>query len=124
MRNEEGHEITFEVGEAKYLEHDDALVILVRMANARVKRVMFDTDSFIDMLYFDAFQKLKLMEKELSSMTSTLTGFIGDSICPLRTTNLHITFGDEPFTKTLMAKFMVVDVPSVYNVIIGHPTLN
>lgn len=94
------------------------------MANARVKRVMVDTDSFIDMLYFDAFQKLELMEKELSSMTSTLTGFIGDSICTLGTTNLHITFGDEPFTKTLMSKFMVVDVPSVYNVIIGHPTLN
>lgn len=54
LRNEEGPEITL-VWEAKYLEHDDVLVILVRMANVRVKRIMVDTGSFIDMLYFDAF---------------------------------------------------------------------
>lgn len=64
------------------------------------------------------------MEKELSPMTSTIMGFIGDSICSFRTTNLHITFSKEPFTKTLMARFTVVDVPLVYNMIIGHPTLN
>ncbi|XP_064944588.1 uncharacterized protein LOC135627571 [Musa acuminata AAA Group] len=35
--------ITFPVGETEYPEHDDVLVILARIANARVKRIMVDT---------------------------------------------------------------------------------
>ncbi|RZR90652.1 hypothetical protein BHM03_00018579 [Ensete ventricosum] len=49
---------------------------------------------------------------------------MGDSIAPLGTTTLPLTIGEEPRTKTLMVVFMVVDLPSAYNAIIGHPTLN
>lgn len=46
----------------EYLDqnYDDALVVFVRMINALVKRVMIDIGNFIDILYFDAFQKLGL----------------------------------------------------------------
>lgn len=57
-------------------------------------------------------------------MILTLMRFTGYSIRPLRTTSLHITFGEESCTKTLIARFIVVDVPSVYNMIISRPTLN
>ncbi|RWW48725.1 hypothetical protein BHE74_00045180 [Ensete ventricosum] len=57
-------------------------------------------------------------------MTSTLTGFTGDTITSVGVATLPITFGDEPRTKTFMIPFMVVELSSAYNVIIGHPTLN
>ncbi|RZS14571.1 hypothetical protein BHM03_00046269 [Ensete ventricosum] len=53
--------------------HDDALVISLRMANAYVKRVMIDTGSSADILYFDAFQRLGLTDRDLAPLTSTLT---------------------------------------------------
>lgn len=52
--------ITIPTGETKYSEHDDALVISVRIANARIKRIMVDSRSFVDVLYFDTFWKLVL----------------------------------------------------------------
>ncbi|RWW83087.1 hypothetical protein BHE74_00008407 [Ensete ventricosum] len=40
-------------------------------------------------------------------MSSTLTGFMGDSITPLRMTILPITHRQEPRSKTMMVTFMV-----------------
>ncbi|RRT69268.1 hypothetical protein B296_00010576 [Ensete ventricosum] len=55
-------------------------------------------------------------------MTLTLAGFTGDTITPVGIATLPMTFSDEPRTKTFMVPFMVVDLPSMYNV--GQPTLN
>ncbi|XP_065003905.1 uncharacterized protein LOC135636207 [Musa acuminata AAA Group] len=118
-------EITFGAGEAERSHHDDALVISIQIANARVKRVMVDTGSSIDvLLYFDAFEKLGLTEGDLTPMTSTLTGFTGDSVSPLETMVLSISIGEEARAKTIITTFMVVDLPLAYNVILGRPTLN
>nr|XP_009418209.1 PREDICTED: uncharacterized protein LOC103998452 [Musa acuminata subsp. malaccensis] len=48
-------EITFGAREVEHSHHDDALVISIQVANARVKRVMVDTGSYADVLYFDTF---------------------------------------------------------------------
>ena len=85
---------------------------------------MVDTGSFADVLYLDAFKKLDLTNEDLTPMMSTLTGFTEDSISPLGTTTLPVTIGEEPRAKTTMTTFMVVDLPSAYNVILGRPTLN
>ncbi|RWV98295.1 hypothetical protein GW17_00038865 [Ensete ventricosum] len=85
---------------------------------------MIDIGSVVDILYFEAFQKLGLTDQDLTPLTSTLTGFTGDSISPLGTTTLPLTIGKEPCTKTLMVVFVVVDLPLTYNAIIGRPTLN
>ncbi|RWW06931.1 hypothetical protein GW17_00029718 [Ensete ventricosum] len=57
-------------------------------------------------------------------MTSTLIGFTGEAITQVDVATLPMTFDDEPRTKTFMVPFMVVELPSAYNVIIGRPTLN
>ncbi|RZR77189.1 hypothetical protein BHM03_00002199 [Ensete ventricosum] len=49
--------ITFK-SESEYPDHDDALVIMTHVANARVKRIMIDTRRSANILYLDAFQKL------------------------------------------------------------------
>ncbi|XP_065050262.1 uncharacterized protein LOC135680308 [Musa acuminata AAA Group] len=86
-------EITFEVGEVKRSHHDNALVISIRIANARDKRIMVDTGSSADVLYLDAFKKLGLTKEDLTPIASALTRFTGDSISPLGTTISPITIG-------------------------------
>ncbi|RWW62286.1 hypothetical protein BHE74_00030603 [Ensete ventricosum] len=93
----------------EYPDHDDTLVISTRMANACVKSVMINMGSSVDIMYLNAFQKLGLTDKDLVSMTSALTGFMGDFVSPLGATTLSITFGEEPKSKTLMVTFIVVD---------------
>ncbi|RZR72182.1 hypothetical protein BHM03_00011041 [Ensete ventricosum] len=88
------------------------------------ERIMVNTRGSINILYFDAFHKLGLTDNDPVPMTSSLTGFIGDSISPLGTTTLPVTIEEKPMAKTLMVPFMVVGLPSVYNAILGCSTLN
>ncbi|RRT82538.1 hypothetical protein B296_00014989 [Ensete ventricosum] len=113
---------TFEP-ESEYPYHDDVLVVTARIANACVRRIMIDTGSSTYILYLDSFNKLGMTNRDLDPMTSTLIGFTDDAITPVGVTTLPITFGDEPRTKTLMTYFMVVDLPSAYNVIIRRLNL-
>nr|XP_009409650.1 PREDICTED: uncharacterized protein LOC103991833 [Musa acuminata subsp. malaccensis] len=124
MRQLQAPEITFSLGETKYPEHDDALVISTSIANAQVKRIMVDTGSFTDVLYFAAFRKLGLTKEDLTPMLSALTRFTSDSISPLDTTILPVTLAEESKSKMIMVTFMVVELPSEYNAIMGRPTLN
>ncbi|RRT72823.1 hypothetical protein B296_00009546 [Ensete ventricosum] len=112
------------LGSEEYSCHDDALVISIRMVNACVKRVMIDMESSTDILYFDAFQKLGLTDKDLVTLTSTLTGFTEDFVSPMGAATIPVTFKGEPRSKTLMVSFTVVKLPSAYNAIIGRSTLN
>ncbi|KAK4383247.1 Retrovirus-related Pol polyprotein from transposon opus [Sesamum angolense] len=51
-------------------------------------------------------------------------GFGGSEVIPLGTIDLPVSIGTEPQRKTMMVKFLVVDTPFAYNVILGRPDLN
>lgn len=106
------------------MQHDDALVISARIANAQVTRIMVDIRSSTDVLYFDTFQKLHLTKEDLALSQSTFTGFTGDSVLTLGTTTLPVTLGEGLQVKTVMVTLMVLELPYVYNAILGLPTLN
>ncbi|RZR94509.1 hypothetical protein BHM03_00023218 [Ensete ventricosum] len=48
---------TFE-SESEYPYHGDALVVMTRIANTCIRRIMIDTRSSVDTLYLNAFHKL------------------------------------------------------------------
>lgn len=114
-------EMNFKEKEMKYLDlhNDNALVIFVKMISTRVKRVMINTSNSVNIIYFDNFYKFRLSNNDITHITSSLMGFTDDSILPLGTMKQHITFGDKPYSKMILAKFMMVDIISAYNTIIG-----
>ncbi|GAU42817.1 hypothetical protein TSUD_288450 [Trifolium subterraneum] len=54
---------------------------------------------------------------------SDLQGFNGSTTKPWGYVDLIVTFGENKAMKSVKVKFLVVDCPSLYNCIIGRPTL-
>ncbi|XP_016185715.1 uncharacterized protein LOC107627394 [Arachis ipaensis] len=106
------------------LEHDDPVVITMILTNANLHRTLVDQGSSADILFKPGFDKLGLEEKELKSYPDTLFGLGDTPIRPLGFISLYTTFGKGLKSKTLNIDYIVVDVASAYDVLIGRTTLN
>ncbi|KAL0449333.1 UNVERIFIED_CONTAM: hypothetical protein Slati_1489700 [Sesamum latifolium] len=60
----------------------------------------------------------------LEEVNTSLYGFAGEVVHPRGLISLPLTLGTCPAQRKCVLKFLVVDVPSAYNVILGRPTLN
>ncbi|KAL0400129.1 UNVERIFIED_CONTAM: hypothetical protein Sradi_2356200 [Sesamum radiatum] len=60
----------------------------------------------------------------LTKVNTSLVGFNGSVIEPMGEIALPISIGTAPHRATRMLKFLVVDAPSSYNIIMGRPSLN
>ncbi|XP_072074334.1 uncharacterized protein [Arachis hypogaea] len=94
------------------------------LANAHLHRTLVDQGSSADILFKPAFDKLGLDEKKLRAYPDTLYGLGDTPIKPLRYVPLHTTFKKGGKSKTLSIDFIVVDVGSAYNALIGKTILN
>ena len=93
------------------------------MANMMVKRVLVDTGSSVNILYKSSLECMKLSVKDLESCNQTIYDFSGEGLAPAGLIRLPVTTDTAPATRTLLATFIVVDCPSVYNAVIGRPIL-
>ena len=62
--------------------HDDPLVIMLRVEEFNIHRVLIDNESSTDIIYLPTFQQMKLDKKRIKPFTSPLVSFIGDRIIP------------------------------------------
>ncbi|KAL0417247.1 UNVERIFIED_CONTAM: hypothetical protein Slati_3556600 [Sesamum latifolium] len=104
--------------------HNDALVITALLANYEVRRIFIDSGSSADILFGDAYDQMQLGDTPLKKVNTSLYGFAGEVVHPRGLISLPLTLGTWHTRKTCILKFLVVDVPSAYNVILGRPTLN
>ncbi|KAL0394633.1 UNVERIFIED_CONTAM: hypothetical protein Slati_4429500 [Sesamum latifolium] len=95
--------------------HNDALVIIALLSNYEVGRVFIDSASSADILFGDT---------PLEEVNTSLYGFVGEVVHPRGMISLLLTLGTKSTRKTCILKFLMVDVPSAYNVNLGRPTLN
>ena len=85
---------------------------------------MVDNRSTADILYYPAFQQMRIDRERLVPTNALLVGFEGTRVYPLGAVTLPITVGDYPQQITKDVTFLVVDYSSTYNAILGQPTLN
>ena len=104
--------------------HDDLLVIKAVVANKTIHRVLVDNGSSTDIIFASAFDKMGIGREKLEPVSTYLRGFFGERVMPLRSTQLVLTLGDPPCQATTTTRFLIVDAPLAYNMLLGRPSLN
>ena len=99
--------------------HEDALVVKALIHNCMVHNILVDMGSLINLLTLKVFDKMGLDKAKLSPLNTPLVGLGGKSTTIVGSIKLEVELGEGNITKTLQAKFMVVDIPFAYNAIIG-----
>ena len=75
---------------------EDALVIIAEVAKSLIHRLFVDTGSAVNILYWDAYQKTGRRREDLTSTTSPLDGFTGNTVITEGTIKLVVTLGEPP----------------------------
>ena len=104
--------------------HDDPLVVRAIVANKTVHRVLIDNGSSADIIFASAFDKMGVGREKLEPVNTHLRGFSGEKVLPLGSIQLVLTLGEPPCQATTTARFLIVDAPSAYNMLLGRPSLN
>ena len=109
--------IGFTEEDAKRLHHphDDVLVVSIRVGDYNTHRVLMDNGSFADILYYLAFQQLRIDREWLVLVNAPLVEFGGIRAHPLRVVTLFVTVGDYPQQITRDVTVLVIDYSFAYN---------
>ncbi|XP_057455964.1 uncharacterized protein LOC130747138 [Lotus japonicus] len=110
------------VGIMPYL--DDPIVVLLRINNLNIRRVLLDQGRSTYIIYGDTFDWLGLEDSDLTPYTRTLVGFSGKQVWVRGFLDLDTTFGENENAKMLRVRYLVLQVVGSYNMIIGRNTLN
>ena len=118
--------INFTEEDARQIHHpyDDALVINLSIVDFNTRRVLVDNGSSADILYYPAFQQMKIHKECLLPLDRPLVRFGGTMVFLVGTVTLSVTIGTYTHQLTKEVVFLVVDYSSAYNAIIGRPMLN
>ena len=93
------------------------------MANNNVHRILVDNGSFIDILYFQGFERMGLKVNGLKPSPNLVYGLMGDSVVPLGVISLPMTFGEYPRQSCVMADLLVIDQAFAFNAGLRRPSL-
>ena len=104
--------------------HDDPLVVRAVVANKTVHQVLVDNGSSTDIIFASDFDKMGIGREKLDPVNTHLRGFSGEKVLPLGSIQLVLTLGEPPCQATTTSRFLVVDGPSTYNMLLGRPSLN
>ncbi|GKV15413.1 hypothetical protein SLEP1_g26207 [Rubroshorea leprosula] len=103
--------------------HNDPLVTSVMINNCEVQRVLVDTGSAPDIMYFHCFESLGLDPALLQKYDGPIYGFNNQPVPVEGVLTLHVAFGSGRTYVTLSVRFLVVKMASSFNIVIGRPTL-
>ncbi|KAG8650777.1 hypothetical protein MANES_07G072438v8 [Manihot esculenta] len=105
------------------MPYDDALVIEAVIHNFRVKKVLMDDGSKVNLLPYRVFQQMGIPEEQLVRDQSPIKGIGGAPVLVEGKVKLALTLGEAPRARTHHEVFLVVKLPLSYNAILGRPAL-
>uniref|UniRef100_A0A803PCC7 Uncharacterized protein n=1 Tax=Cannabis sativa TaxID=3483 RepID=A0A803PCC7_CANSA len=88
-----------------------------------VARTMVDNRASLNISFKTTYEKMGLRLKHLIPYTQLVYGFYGQSIAPLGQIFLPLTVGQPLKRIMVMAQFLVIDVPSAFNIMLSRPAL-
>nr|XP_017233146.1 PREDICTED: uncharacterized protein LOC108207198 [Daucus carota subsp. sativus] len=100
--------------------HDDPLVITPVIGNSSVKRVLVDNGASVDILFYDAYEKMGYSDTQLTPSDMPIYGFNNGETKIEGMIQLPVTMGTEPRQATCMLNFLVVKASSTYNANLGR----
>ncbi|KAJ4974094.1 hypothetical protein NE237_007268 [Protea cynaroides] len=105
------------------LPHEDAIVITLRIEDSDVHKIMVDTGSSADIIYWQAFQGMEIPHERLLPVGYPLVSFSGDIVNVKGFIRLPVKAGTYPRESRVTMNFLVVNVPSSYNALLGRPDM-
>lgn len=106
------------------LHEDDPIVVSVLMMGGNLHRVLIDQGSSVDVMFWYTFVSLQILKKQLQRFNGVLVKFFGEHVEIWGYVELRTTLTDRALVKTIMVRYVVVNAPSSYNLILGQPSLN
>nr|XP_023902544.1 uncharacterized protein LOC112014387 [Quercus suber] len=104
--------------------YNDALIVSIQVGDYNTHHVLVDNGSSTDILYYPAFQQIRIERKQLILANVPLVGLGGTRIYPLDAVTFLVMVDDYPQQLTKDVTFLVVNCSSAYSAILGQPTLN
>lgn len=92
-------------------DHNDPLVLTLPVAGCNLKNILIDGGSSVNVLFYDAFKRMKLHDEQIMTFYYTIYGFNGAPTKPLGDIVLQVNAGP----MKVETRFSVVDAPSPYN---------
>ena len=89
--------------------HNDTLVVSIRVKDYNTHQVLVGNRSFANILYYSAFQQMRIDREWLVPTNAPLVGFGGTKVYPLGTVTLPLTVGDYFQQIIKDVTFVVVD---------------
>ena len=65
-----------------------------------------------------------IRKEKLEPVNAHRKGFFRERVLSLGLIQLVLTLGDSPCKATTAVRFVIVDAPSAYNILLGRPSLN
>lgn len=99
--------------------HDNPLVVSLKISRYIVKRNLVDGGCSADILFLSTFKKIGLVRKDLTPASFPVVG-----LQPKGIITLLVRVGQGPTARNLDIDFLVVDMPSPHNALVGHPLIH
>ena len=89
--------------------HEDGLLVMAKIANNLVHKILVDNGSAVNILYWEAYQKAGLTQTDQNPTTSPIYNFSGDHVISKGNIKLVVTLGEHPQVATIVIEFLAVN---------------